>query len=232
MEKGKPKYKVGDIVVISLYGTVSKVSKVKRIDGSFAYELTNKDGLYLEDTLESITEYEGKTPKKETIQIEFKYYFGDLVHVKGYEKELFKIVGLRTEIWRYKKDAWEDIIYELSRLSDGEWLEASEDEIVLIADHEHAPIFLQKLEVLFLKSKETTKMEMELLQSMNKQRKTEKELLRLKRERKAIIDGLLDVYNDYKYLYELFEDDEYKNVMELVLENLMKFTSGKTEDSF
>jgi hypothetical protein len=232
MEKRKPKFRVGDIVVISLYGTVSKVSKVKKLDGMFAYELNNKDGLFLEDTLESIMEYEGNTPKKESIQIEFKYYFGDLVHVKGYEKDLFKIVGLRTEIWRYKKDAWEDIIYELSRLSDGEWLEASEDEIILIADHEHAPIFLQQLEILFLKTKETKMMEMEMLQSMNKQRKTEKELLRLRKERKAIIDGLLDVYNDYKYLYEMFEDDEYKNVMELVLENLLKFTSGKSEDSY
>lgn len=229
MKGRKPKFKVGDIVVISLYGTVSKVSKVKKLDGSFVYELNNKDGLYLEDALESILEYEEQKPNLEKIQVEFKYYFGDLVQVKGYGKDLFKIVGLRTEIWRYQKDAWEDIVYELSRLSDGEWLEASEDEITLIADHEHAPVFLQKLEVNYVKTKETKMMEM--LQSMNKQRKTEKELLRLKRERKAIIDGLLDVYNDYKSLYELFDDEEYKNVMELVMENLLKFTSSKNEDS-
>lgn len=228
MEDKKPKFKVGDIVVISLYGTVSKVSKIKSLNGNFAYELNNKEGLYLEDTLESILEYEENKPKQESLKVEFKYYFGDLVQVKGYGKDLFKIVGLRTEIWRYKKDAWEDIIYELSRLSDGEWLEASEDEITLIADHEHAPIFLQKLDVIYVKTKETKMMEM--LQSMNKQRKTEKELLRLRRERKAIIDGLLDVYNDYKYLYEIFEDEEYKNVMELVMENLSKFTSSKNDE--
>jgi hypothetical protein len=194
------------------------------------YELSNREGIYLEDTLENIMDYDETIPKKESIQIEFKYFFGDLVQVKGYEENLFKIVGLRTEIWRYKKDSWEDIIYELSRLSDGEWLEASEEEIVLIADHAHTPAFLQKLEILYLKSKETKVME--LLQTMNLQRKTEKELLRMKRERKAIIDGLLDVYNDYKTLYVLFEEDEYKNVMDLVMDNLIKFTTGKGEDIY
>ncbi|MBM7661881.1 hypothetical protein JOC85_002688 [Bacillus mesophilus] len=228
MKNKKPKFKVGDIVVISLFGTVCKVSKVRTLDGMYVYELSNKEGIYLEDTLTSIREYDESVPKNETLQIEFKYFFGDLVQVIGYEQEIFKIVGLRTEIWRYKKDAWEDITYELSRLSDGEWLEASEEEIILIADHVEAPVFLQKLEVLYSKSKETKVME--LLQAMNLQRKTEKELLRLKRERKAIIDGLLDVYNDYKTLYELFEEEEYKNVMDLVMDNLIKFTTGKADE--
>jgi hypothetical protein len=228
LKNKKPKFKVGDIVVISLFGTVCKISKVRTLDGMYVYELSNKEGIYLEDTLTSIREYDESVPKNETLQIEFKYFFGDLVQVKGYEHDIFKIVGLRTEIWRYKKDAWEDITYELSRLSDGEWLEASEEEIILIADHVEAPVFLQKLEVLYTKSKETKVME--LLQAMNLQRKTEKELLRLKRERKAIIDGLLDVYNDYKTLYELFEEEEYKNVMDLVMDNLIKFTSGKADE--
>jgi hypothetical protein len=216
--------------VITFYGTVCKISSVRTLDGMFVYELSNREGIYLEDTLESIMDYDESIPKKESIQIEFKYFFGDLVQVKGYEENLFKIVGLRTEIWRYKKDSWEDTIYELSRLSDGEWLEASEEEIVLIADHGHVPVFLQKLEILYLKSKETKVME--LLQTMNLQRKTEKELLRMKRERKAIIDGLLDVYNDYRTLYELFEEEEYKNVMDLVMDNLIKFTTGKGEDTY
>ncbi|WP_246941677.1 hypothetical protein [Bacillus pinisoli] len=229
LKNKKPKFKVGDIVVITLFGTVCKISKVLTLDGMYVYELSNREGIYLEDTLTSIREYDETIPKKESINIEFKYFFGDLVQVKGYEQEVFKIVGLRTEIWRYKKDAWEDIVYELSRISDGEWLEANEDEIVLIADHEEAPVFIQKLEVFYLKSKESKVME--LLQTMNLQRKTEKELLRLKRERKAIIDGLLDVYNDYKTLYEIFEEEEYKNVMDLVMDNLTKFTTGKSEET-
>ncbi len=230
MSQKKPKYMVGDIVVITHFGTVCKISSVRKLDGMFVYELSSREGLYIEDSLESILEYEENTPKHEYLQVEFKYYFGDLVSVKGYEQEIFKIVGLRTEVWRYKKDEWEDIIYELSRLTDGEWLEASEEEIVLIADHENAPIFLQKLEIYYLKSKETNMMEM--LQSMNQHRKSEKELLRLKKERKVIIDGLLDVYNDYQSLYAFFEDEEYYNVMELVMENLVKFTSGKIEDTY
>ncbi|MFZ3588754.1 hypothetical protein ACOI1C_05615 [Bacillus sp. DJP31] len=230
MKNKPPKFKVGDIVVITHFGTVCKISSVRVLEGAYVYELSSREGLFLEDALESIVEYEEIHPKKEFLQIEYKYYFGDLVHVRGYEKDLFKIVGLRTEIWRYKKDSWEDIIYELSRLTDGEWLEAGEDEIVLIADHENAPIFLQKLEIHYLKSKETKMMEM--LQSMNQQRRTEKELLRLKKERKAIIDGLLDVYNDYQSLHELFQDEEYHHVMELVMENILKYTSGKSEDTY
>ncbi|YCA13098.1 hypothetical protein M1D60_10425 [Bacillus sp. AK128] len=226
LKNKKPKFKVGDIVVITIFGTVCKISSVKKLDGMFVYELSNKEGIYLEDTLTSIREYDDTIPKKESLQIEFKYFFGDIVQVEGYEGDLFRIVGLRTEIWRYKKDAWEDITYELSRISDGEWLEASEEELVLIADQADAPVFLQKLDVSYKKSKETKVME--LLQAMNLQRKTEKELLRLKRERKAIIDGLLDVYNDYKTLYELFEEEEYKDVMDLVMDNLVKLTTDKS----
>ena len=59
-------------------------------------------------------------------------------------------MGFRTEIWRYKEDAWEDIIYELSRIGDGQWLEASEDELILVADAENANAFLQKLGLLSL----------------------------------------------------------------------------------
>ena len=63
------------------------------------------------------------------------------VQVYGYGSDLFKVVGFRTEIWRYKEDAWEDIIYELSRIGDGQWLEASEDELILVADAENANAF-------------------------------------------------------------------------------------------
>ncbi|MFD1737151.1 hypothetical protein ACFSCX_11375 [Bacillus salitolerans] len=228
MKNKKPKFKVGDIVVITLYGTVSKITNVKMVNGMYVYELNNKDGIFLENTLENINHYKGQETKKEAVSIEFNYYFGDIVQIKDYGDDLFKVVGLRSEIWRYKQDAWEDIVYELSRLSDGEWLEASEDEMILIADHEQAPMFLQKIELIYIKKKENLMMEM--LQSMNFHRKTEKELLRLRRERRAIIDGLLDVYNDYQFLYKTFGDEEYKNVMDLVLQNLMKFTDGKGEE--
>ncbi|MEH6881389.1 hypothetical protein V7044_23675, partial [Priestia megaterium] len=38
---------------------------------------------------------------------------------------------------------------------------------------------------------------------------------------------LLDVYNDYKFLYELFEDEEYAEVMNLVLKHLKKIAKSE-----
>lgn len=34
------------------------------------------------------------------------------------------------------------------------------------------------------------------------------------------IDELLDMYNDYKYLYEWFGDEQYKQMMETVVKRL------------
>jgi hypothetical protein len=36
----------------------------------------------------------------------------------------------------------------------------------------------------------------------------------------SIVDELLDIYNDYKILYEFFEDPEYKDMMDFILESL------------
>jgi hypothetical protein len=62
---------------------------------------------------------------------------------------------------------------------------------------------------------------------MNPFRKLEQEQLKLKREKKEIIDGLLDVYNDYKWLYEWFGDEEYKQMMELAVHYLKKLTKRR-----
>ena len=36
----------------------------------------------------------------------------------------------------------------------------------------------------------------------------------------SIVDELLDIYNDYKILYEFFQDPEYKDMMDFILESL------------
>lgn len=36
----------------------------------------------------------------------------------------------------------------------------------------------------------------------------------------SIVDELLDIYNDYKILYEFFKDPEYKDMMDFILESL------------
>ncbi len=41
----------------------------------------------------------------------------------------------------------------------------------------------------------------------------------------SIVDEPLDIYNDYKILYHLFGDEEYKDMMNFVLESLREHFS-------
>jgi hypothetical protein len=51
-------------------------------------------------------------------------------------------------------------------------------------------------------------------------RKDEWEEIERKKERKQLIDNLLDIYNDYRILYELFSDQEYYQVMRVIVRKL------------
>ena len=222
MEKRKePKYNIGDTVVITIYGTVGKVTNVKWLDGLHVYEINKSQGLYLESSLQPLSEYEGKLLEKEHIDIEYKFFFGDLVQVKGYGSDLFKIVGFRTEIWRYKEDSWEDVIYELSRVRDGEWLEAGEEELTLVADAESAEVFIKKLGLLFSADKKALpEPGNDKTPEISSRNKNEKEELRKKNQKRSLINSMLDIYNDYRILYTWFGDDEYDHVMKMVLKKL------------
>jgi hypothetical protein len=219
----KPKFKIGDTVVITIYGTVGKITDVKWLDDMHVYEVNKSEGLYLESSLQMLSEFEGELMDTEKIDIEYRYFIGDLVKVKGYGSNLFKIMGFRTEIWRYKSDAWEDVIYELSRVSDGEWLEAGEEELTLVADAENADSFIQKLGLLYIMDKK--KKPVNLQKTNSSYRKSEKELLESTNEKKEVIDGLLDIYNDYQLLYEMFKDQEYELAMRLTIRKLKQLSS-------
>ncbi|WP_066299583.1 hypothetical protein [Bacillus sp. FJAT-29937] len=226
-DRKKSKYNIGDTVVITIYGTVGKITDVKWLDGMYVYEVNKSEGLFMESSLKMLSEFEGEIIEKEHIDIEYKYFFGDLVQVKGYGSDLFKVVGFRTEIWRYKEDAWEDIIYELTRISDGEWLEAGEEELTIVADAESADAFIQKLGLLYLlNKKEKLPTSLEQKGAAPNFRKTEKEILASIRERKLLIDGLLDIYNDYRILYEMFRDEEYKHIMRVIVRKLKQISSN------
>jgi hypothetical protein len=217
-DKKKPKFKIGDTVVITMYGTVGKVTDVKWLDGMHVYGINGNEGLFMESSLQHLAEYEGSIMEKEQIDIEYRYFIGDLVQVKGYGSDLFRVVGFRTEIWRYKEDAWEDVIYELSRVKDGEWLEAGDEELTLIADAESADTFIQKLGLLYLVNNKQKPLELQ--KPKDPLRKAEKQLLDEKKEISQLIDALLDIYNDYSLLYEMFQDEEYKQVMRVILRKL------------
>ncbi|WP_223593218.1 hypothetical protein [Neobacillus bataviensis] len=223
-KRKKPKYKIGDTVVITIYGTVGRVTDVKWLDGKYVYEVNKSDGLFIEEALQLLSEYDGTIMEQEQIDIEYKFFIGDLVQVAGYGADLFKVVGFRTEIWRYKDDAWEDVIYELSRVSDGEWLEAGEEELTLVADAESADTFIQKLGLLYLVNKQEKTTKNPNLQNMV--RKAEFEEIERKKEKKELIDNLLDIFNDYRILYELFHDQEYYQVMRVILRKLESLVSN------
>ncbi|WP_078546395.1 hypothetical protein [Litchfieldia alkalitelluris] len=229
----KPRFKIGDIVVITNFDTVGTITEIEQINGDYVYRVNHGHQFYLESSLDSISTYQGGAIELEQLEIKYHFYFGDLVFVDGYGTDIFKVVGIRTEIWRYKEGSFEEVIYELSRISDGEWLEAAQEELILIADCENAEEFLQRLALFYMIRKEKKTMELHAIMDMSK--KTEKEISKLKKEKEEIIDGLLDVYNDYQTLFKLFGDDKYKKVMELALKNLDKYTknhsnSGKELD--
>ncbi|MCM3767905.1 hypothetical protein [Neobacillus niacini] len=222
-KRKNPKYKIGDTVVITIYGTVGRVTDVKWLDGDYVYEVNKSQGLFVESALQLMSEYDGKIMEQEQIDIEYKFFIGDLVQVSGYGADLFKVIGFRTEIWRYKEDAWEDVIYELSRISDGEWLEVDEEELTLVADAESADTFVQKLGLLYLVNRQDKTGKKPNIQHQG--RKAEFEEISLKKEKKELIDHLLDIFNDYRILYELFHDQEYYQVMRVILKKLENLVS-------
>ncbi|RLQ95203.1 hypothetical protein [Falsibacillus albus] len=212
MDKSQtPKFQIGDTIVVTLYGTVGKVTNIKELDDQFLYEVNYNEGLFTEQSLILLSDYEGSLVDSEQIDIEYKFFFGDLVQVKGYGNDLFKVVGFRTEIWRYKEDAWEDIIYELTRLIDGEWLEADEDELILIADSEHAETVVKKYGWVYPQKK--TKL---LPQPANKHQDN--------------VDRLLDTFNDYQILYAMFSDPIYKKKQKNILQQLMNLSKILNEE--
>ncbi|MBE3570776.1 MAG: hypothetical protein IMW92_11875 [Bacillales bacterium] len=201
-KRKRPKFQIGDTVVVTIYGTVGVVTNMKHLDGEIVYEINKSEGLFKESSLVFLTEYEGGENHYERLFIEYKYSFGDLVRVKGCENALFKIVGCRTEIWRYKEDAWEDIIYEMTRIPDGEWLEAHEEELKLVADYEEAERILKKMELLLIPAKAKQKG------------------LPAPESPEIVIDRLLDEFNDYQRLYSYFQDEFYRLKVKEIIEKL------------
>ncbi|MCU9613617.1 hypothetical protein OEV98_08595 [Caldibacillus lycopersici] len=200
---GQPKFNIGDRVVTK-EGTVTDVVKIYNLDGEWFYSLENHDDLYREKNLLYMQDYDKGVQKRENIHIEYKFHFGDIVRVRGYGQELFIIIGFRAEIWRYKDSAWEDIIYELSRVGDGQWLEAAEEELTYITNETNA----RKL----LNAKKAQGSKGQLLISPPKTQSRKKEM--------TDVDELLDMYNDYQYLFRNFGELAYRRKMNEILKKL------------
>ena len=220
-KRNKPKFAVGDSVVILVNGIVGIVTEVKEFNHSFLYEIQGAEGVYTESALIHLQEFEGLLFDAEQINIDYKYFFGDLVQVKGYGKDIFKVIGFRTEIWRYQEESWEDVIYELSRIDDEEWLECSEDDLNFLADARDAEEFLVKYQ--------------EGQRHSQKGKRKRKESLELPsasgtdEERQSMINHLLDIYNDYRILKEFFGDESYEKVMKTAIKKLKKLVNPKQD---
>jgi hypothetical protein len=217
----KSKFQIGDTVVITIYGTVGKVTNVQWVDGTYVYEVNKSNELYKEASLQLLSDYDGEILEKEHIDIEYKFFIGDIVQIKDQGPDFYKIIGFRTEIWRYKESSWEDIIYELARIGDGEWMEASEADLILLADVENAEAFMQKLGLLYFIKNQNGQEIKELALSLEKKETKSDEL-----KRDEQIDRLLDIYNDYCFLYEWFQDEEYLHVMGAAIRELKRLTTN------
>lgn len=58
MKQNKPKFQVGDIVVVIMYGTVGTITKVHQIDKHYLYEVNHNEVLYFESSIQLYKDYE------------------------------------------------------------------------------------------------------------------------------------------------------------------------------
>lgn len=218
--KNSPKYKIGDIVVIIMYGTVGTITKLHQVEQHFVYEVNHSDVLFFEKALQLFSDYEGAMIETEKITINIQYQIGDIVLVKGYGDSLFRIVGVRTEVWRYDNDGWEELTYELTSVAAGEWLEATEEEMSLMISNQEAESFIQQLhfnhtiidENLYYSSIISNHISSESISTANELQ-----------DQSKMVDELLDIYNDYKTLYQMFNEPEYKEMMIIILKSLHRY---------
>jgi hypothetical protein len=215
--KNKPKFKIGDIVVIIIYGTVGTITKLHQIDQHFVYEVNHGEILFFENALQLFSDYDGTIIETERISIDVLFQIGDIVLVKGYGSSLFRIVGIRTEIWRYADDGWEELTYELTRMSDGEWLEATEDEMSLMMGNQEAETLIQQLHLNNTIIDGSRHEDTIISNQISSDESNELQ------DHRNMIDDLLDIYNDYKALYQMFKDPEYKDMMNLIIKSLKSY---------
>jgi hypothetical protein len=71
------------------------------------------------------------------------FNFGDLVKVNGYFPRVFKITGYREEKWIYPGEEWDEIIFELVDAYTGDWVEAEEEDLTLVASADKADEYLK-----------------------------------------------------------------------------------------
>ncbi|MGF0002853.1 hypothetical protein ACQRCG_04945 [Bacillus altitudinis] len=161
------------------------------------------------------------------------YKTGDLVSVEGYKGRVFYIDCARYIEETSKEAVFNFIEYDLYDAINGEWLEAFESDMRLIADAVVAEDFLADFNLedypparstVYLINYETEATDM----AEKEQPKTPRQLSAIeaekrKQERKDAaerVDILLDTYNSYKASFEMTGDESLKSKMDEVMAQL------------
>jgi hypothetical protein len=161
-----------------------------------------------------------------------KFQFGDLVHVAGYEPQVFSIDGYREEHFHYPDEDWTDLVYELHDVGTGEWIEADQQDLSLVAPVDQADEYLAvnpapatsaRIIIFGLEAEEVKKPERKptAREISNKEAADRK---KARKEKADEIDKLLDELNDYKRLVAEFDDEEHKARVEYTLLKLLELT--------
>ncbi|WP_342468220.1 hypothetical protein NSS78_16405 [Bacillus sp. FSL W8-0920] len=191
-----------------------------------ADSLVNGDGaakLAIFDKLDAL-EFADHTPVYKT---------GDLVSVEGYKGRVFYVDCARYIEETSKEAVFNYIEYDLYDAINGEWLEAFESDMALVASALVAEDFLADFNLedypparstVYLINYETEAADM----AAKEQPKTPRQLSAIeaekrKQERKEAaerVDILLDTYNSYKASFEMAGDESLKTKMDDVLAKL------------
>jgi hypothetical protein len=160
-----------------------------------------------------------------------EFNFNDIVHVAGYEPQIFVIDGYREEHYYYPDEDWVDLVYECHDFFSGEWIECDSEDISLVASAEDAEeylsgivapeqpkIFIFGVEANVVAKEERKPTARELSSKEAADRK------KARKEKAEKIDRLLDELNDYKRLVAEFDDEEHKARVEYTLLKLAELT--------
>lgn len=161
-----------------------------------------------------------------------EFQFGDLVHVAGYEPQVFSIDGFREEHYYYPNENWTELVYELHDMGTGEWIEADSEDLSLVAPVDQADEYLSanpapvtpKITLIFgMEAEKVAKPERKpTAKEMSSKEAADRKKAR--KEKAEKIDRLLDEMNDYKWLVAQFDEDEHKARVEYITLKLTELT--------
>lgn len=67
----------------------------------------------------------------ETYEFEEEFDFGDRVKVDGYGERIFNVDGYSLIVSKYPGGEWTEVVYDLTAVDNGEWIEADQDDLTL-----------------------------------------------------------------------------------------------------